>query len=460
MVGPKYSPPEIQMSDEWTGELDDPELLEAPVTKWWELFDDPLLDKYIVAAEKNNYDILAAEANILRARALRMVNASNLFPQVSANFIPMRIDFSKNGPFFGGVEKKVAAAPFARVFNLFNAFFDATWELDLFGKTRYAVRQAEAMIDSAIEQKNDTLISTYAEVARNYVELRSFQTKKELLEQMIALYEKNALIMRKNFEEGYANRLDVINIESALETTKAALPEMIAEIYRSIYSLSILTGQLPEALVEELIEPKPLPKTPKMVAIGLRSDLLRRRPDIRRAERDLAAATANVGVSVASFFPTITLFGLGGFQALKLPELFDWNSKIWTFGADVNMPIFQGGKMVGHLRFTQAEQSAAAFAYQNTVLQAIQEAESSLISYKQQLHAAIDLSQAVSSNELATAISRERFGQGLVNKIEFLNAERQLVQARLNSLSSDTAALLSFISLYKALGGGWEELDY
>jgi outer membrane protein TolC len=116
--------------------------------------------------------------------------------------------------------------------------------------------------------------------------------------------------------------------------------------------------------------------------------------------------------------------------------------------------------MVGHLRFTQAEQSAAAFAYQNTVLQAIQEAESSLISYKQQLHAAIDLSQAVSSNELATAISRERFGQGLVNKIEFLNAERQLVQARLNSLSSDTAALLSFISLYKALGGGWEELDY
>jgi NodT family efflux transporter outer membrane factor (OMF) lipoprotein len=443
------------MTDEWTGEKA-PEIAEAPVTKWWEVFEDPLLNKYIAAAEKNNYDVLTAEANILRARALRQVTASSLFPQVSANFIPMRIDLSKTGPFFNGVEEIGALLPFSRVFNLFSAFFDASWELDLFGKTRRAVQQADAMIDSAIEQKNGTLISTFAELARNYMELRSFQAQKQLVEENIALYEENVYIICKSYDAGYSNLLELENSEAKLETAKAALPEIIAEIYRSIYTISILTGEMPEKLLDELKVAQALPKVPEKIAVGLRSDLLRRRPDVRRAERDLAAATANVGVAVASFFPTVTLFGLAGFQSIKIPELFDWKSKAWAYGADFSMPVYQGGKIVGNLRFTQAEESAAAFTYQQVVLNAIQGAESSLVAYKQQLAAAADFSRAVCNNEHAVDISTERFVKGLVNKIELLNSEMELVQAKLNSLSSDTSSLISLISLYKALGGGWE----
>ncbi len=455
MVGPNYSPPEIQMSDEWTGQQV-PEMPEVPVVKWWTVFEDPLLNKYIVAAEKFNYDVLTAEANILRARAFRQITASSLFPHVSADFIPMKVDLSKTGPFFNGIEGIGGLSPFARVFNLFTAFFDASWELDLFGKTRRAVQQAEAMIDSAIEKKNDLLISTFAELARNYMELRSYQAKQKLTEQNIALYEANTTIIRKNLEAGYSTKLELEKMEAKLETVKAALPEIIAEIYRSIYTISILTGEMPEKLLDELKEPQLLPRTPEKIAVGLRSDLLRRRPDVRRAERDLAAATANVGIAVASFFPTISLFGVAGFQSEKLHELFDWESKLWTYGAGFSMPVYEGGKIVGNLRFTQAEQSAAAFTYHQVVLNAIQDAESSLVAYQQQSTAAIDFSRAVFHSEYVVDISTERFVKGLVNKIDLLNSEMELVQAKLSALSSDTSSLLLLISLYKALGGGWE----
>jgi len=454
MVGPDYSLPEIQVSEEWSSDVK----AEAPevITEWWEAFEDPLLNQYISSAKEHNFDLLAAEANVLQARALKQVSASALFPHLNASFIPMRLDFSKTGPFFTGISGLGGLSPFNRVFNLFSAFFDASWELDLFGKTRRAIEQANAMIDSAIEQKNDLLISIYAEVARDYIELRNMQTQFELTESLISLYEENAAIIRKNFEAGYSNRYDVEKIEAQLESEKALLPEMIAEIYRSIYSLSILTGQMPEALVDELIQVKPLPKAPLEIAVGLRSDLLRRRPDVRRAERDLAAATANIGVAVSSFFPSITLFGLGGFQSLKMNELFDWKSKTWVYGADFSMPIFQGGKIVGNLRVAQAQQAAVAFAYHQIVLQAIQEAEGSLISYKQQGIKVADLQRALSHQRAAEKIAAEQFHKGLINKTQFLKSQMELIEAELTALSADAALLLSITSLYKSLGGGWE----
>jgi len=455
MVGPDYSPPVVEVSEEWREDAG-PEMPETLIATWWEQFNDPLLTKYIGLAEEHNYDVLTAEANVLRARALKMVTASSLFPQVNANFIPMRIDFSKTGPFFTGISGLGGVSPFMRVFNLFSAFLDATWEFDLFGKTRRAIEEANAMIDSAIEQKNDVLISTFAELARNYMELRSYQEKHRLLEENIALYEENAYILEKNLEAGYSNRLEVEKIEAKLASARAELPETIAEIYRSIYTISVLTGEMPEMLVDELAAAKPLLKEPSQVAVGLRSDLLRRRPDVRRAERNLAAATANVGVAVASFFPTISLFGVGGFQSLKMPELFDWKSKMWTYGGDFSMPVFQGGKIVGNLRFAQAEQSAIAFTYHQTVLQAIEDAESSLIGYREQAKAAADLREAVAHEKEAVAISAERFEKGLVNKIDLLQSRMELIQVELNALSSNTSSLLALISLYKALGGGWE----
>lgn len=466
MVGPNYTPPDIAIGDDWITDA----LPEEEISKtWWEVFQDPLLNQYIAQAEECNYDIMTAEAHILRARSMRQVAASSLFPQVTADVNGTKTYFSKNGPVFAigpaagnaaVTSSPLTGLPFAiqvpQIQNLFNALFDATWELDLFGKTRRSIEQADALIGSAIEQKNDMLISVFAEVSRTYMELRSFQTRQQLLEENISLYQEEAEIIRKRFEAGYSNRTDVENAESQLSQAQAMLPRVISEIYRSIYTLSILTGKMPEILVDELSPKQSLPKAPENIALGLRSDLLRRRPDVRRAERDLAAATASIGVAVGSFFPTISLLGMGGFQSLQLPELLNWGSKTWAYGTDVSMPVYQGGKLVGNLHFTQAMQAAAAYTYQQVVLSAVQNAESSLVAYKQGQVASMRLCEVVSREENRMEISKQRFDKGLVNKLDLIDSQKQLVQARLSSTESDTALLLAVVAMYKALGGGWE----
>ncbi len=467
MVGPNYTPPEILVSDPWTT---DGSSQESIAKSWWEVFEDPLLNEYIAKAEEFNYDILTAEAHILRARALRQVAASSLFPQVTADVNGTKTYFSKNGPVFAIgpaagnaaiTSSPLTGLPFSvqvpQMQNLFNALFDASWELDLFGKTRRSVEQAEALIESAIEERHDTLISVFAEVSRNYMELRSFQTKQRLLEENIALYRETAQIIRKRFEIGYSNLFDLENAEAQLSQAESMLPSVISEIYRSIYTLSILTGKMPETLVDELMPIKDLPQSPKTIALGLRSDLLRRRPDVRKAERDLAAATASIGVAVGSFFPTINLLGLGGLQSLQLPELLNWGSRTWAYGADVNMPVYQGGKLVGNLHFTQSMQVAAAYTYQQVVLQALQNAESAVVAYKQGQILSDFRNEVVEREKNKTEISCERFNQGLVNRLNLLEIEKEWVEAKLSAVESDTSLLLAVISLYKALGGGWEK---
>lgn len=463
MLGPNYSPPELNLSNDWASNADTAE----PVQKWWEELGDDLLNRYIEIAAEFNYDIQSAEANILRARALRQVAASKLFPHVNFDLNGTKTYFSKNGPVFaigqaagnpGDETSSTTGLPFAvqvpQMQNLFNALFDASWELDFFGKNRRAVESAAAEIESMIAQKDDVLLTVLAEVARSYIDLRSFQRRSLLLEENISLYENHAEILRASVFYGYSNQLELENIEAELAASKAALPETNAEVYRAIYTLSVLIGRPPETLVDELLASSPLPEVPREVAIGCRSDLLRRRPDVRYAERKLAEATANIGVAVASFFPTLSLLGNGGFQSLALPQLFEWGSKTWAYGADVNMPLFEGGRLIGNLRFTQAEQAFYAAQYQQTVLNALQDAENSLRKFEELVKSTREYDQSVFHNEYVVAITRERFLKGLINRIDLINNEKQLVSSKLTQLDSKTAELLSLISLYKSLGGG------
>ena len=466
MAGPNYHPPETVVSDTWNA--DNQETAE-PIQKWWEVFHDDLLTKYIGLATEQNYEIRTAEANILKARALRQIAASKLFPQVVADLNGTKTYFSKNGPVFaigqatgnpGVTTSPLTGLPFTvqvpQIQNLFNALFDASWELDLFGKTRRAVESAVAEYESLVDQKNDILLTILAEVARNYIDLRSFQERAALLQKNIDLYEQNAQIVKANLQYGLANQLDLETIEAQLATAKAALPDSYSEIYRAIYTLSLLIGQPPETLVDELLIARSLPGFPDHVAVGLRSDLLRRRPDIRFAERKLAEATANIGVAVASFFPTVSLLANGGFQSLLLPTLFEWGSKTWAWGADLNMPIFQGGKLVGNLHLNRAEQAAAAATYQQTVLSALQDAETNLKKYQETAIATKHYTENVVHNQYVVALTKERYLKGLINLIDLLNNEKVLISSKLQELDSKTAEMLALISLYKSLGGGWE----
>ncbi|HEY5259768.1 MAG TPA: efflux transporter outer membrane subunit, partial [Rhabdochlamydiaceae bacterium] len=356
MVGPNYQPPETVVSNAWESDSTDIDLAVSEkdvIKEWWKIFNDPLLTEYIEEAAKHNFDVLTAEANILQARALKKVESADLFPHVNADFNATKTYFSKNGPVFAIQAPTpssplttigTSALPFSiqipQVQNLYNALLDATWEIDLFGKTQRGVEAAEANIGSATEKRNDTLISVYAEIAMNYMELRSFQQLALLVEQNIQLLEQNQDVVQKRVDTGYSNNLDLLNVQSQLSKAKAEFPPLIARIYHNIYTLSILTGKVPEALVQELMPIQPLPALPQEVAVGLRSDLLRRRPDIRQRERDLAAATATVGVAVASFYPSFSLGGDGGFQSLALSDLFQWSSRTWALGGDFNIPLF------------------------------------------------------------------------------------------------------------------------
>lgn len=465
-VGPKYQAPENVINDEWQ-KSDEMLSQDQPVIAWWSLFNDPILDKYIEMAAHCNRELAQAEAAILQARALRDVTASKLFPQLTGDVSAIKTYFSKNGPAFsmspggsGVTTNPTTGLPYSvqvpQIQNLYTPLFDASWEIDLFGKTRRAVESAKAHIESVIEQRNDTLITVLAEVARNYMELRGFQQDAALIEEKIRLLEQNAQIIRDQRCVGIANEVDLQNIEAMLASAQSELPDVVAAIYRSIYTLSLLTGNVPEALVDELIVPSQLPEPPDIVTVGLRSDLLRRRPDVRQAERELAARTADIGVAVASFYPTFTLMGDAGLQSLQIRNLFQSASKTWAYGADFNFPIFEGGKLVGNLHATEAAQTMAFEHYQQTVLAALQNTESALVAYSEDVKTAGLQRESQERYQKIVDLSSQRFDKGLTGLISLINAKLQLIASSQTLLKDDTTTLIDLIALYKALGGGWQ----
>ncbi len=341
-------------------------------------------------------------------------------------------------------------------FDLFNNFLDATWEIDIFGKTQRSVEAAQAQLESTIEQRNDLLVSIFGEIARNYIELRSSQKQKMLLEKNIDLLQQNVELIQKRYSSGYSNLLDLEQIDIQLNQALSALPAVSTAIYRTIFALSVLIGEPPETLLEELLPFQPLPFLPECLSIGLRSDLLRRRPDIREAEWNLAQATANIGVAVASFYPSFTLLGLFGLSSIKLRNLYTPNSKNWVYGADINLPIFQGGQLTGNLKIAEAQAAAAAFAYQQTILNALRDTETALVSYEEDVKTMKEFEKIVGGNEKLTRLAYLRYTKGLVGRLDYLNSELILNNAELSLLQSETNAFLDLISLYKALGGGWE----
>lgn len=469
VVGPDYRPPEYGISDEWVGQIDEwQEVVDAapPITHWWIVLEDPQLDAYICMAAQYNNDVLTAEANILKARAMVKVTASALYPQILADFNGSRTYFSKNGPVFAANTftqgtSPITGLPFQiqtpQMQNLFNALIDVSWEIDLFGQTQRSVEAACANFEATVEQKNDVLISVLAETARHYIDIRTNQQLGVLIQQNIDFLEQNLQVTKKRYQAGYSNSLDVFRLEAEVAAARASLPQILTNIYSGIYALATLTGNMPDCLADELLPLKALPALPLHVGVGLRSDILRRRPDVRYAERQFAASIANIGVAIASFYPSISLSGDIGLQSLKLSNWFSPSSKTWSYGGDINMPIFQGGALVGNLQINEASAAAAGYTYQQAILNAVQETETSLIAYEQSLQTIVLQKESLEKNRRVTRLTQERYAKGLVNVIDLLDAERQLNAAEQNLLQSHANALLNLIKLYKALGGGWED---
>jgi outer membrane protein, multidrug efflux system len=473
-VGPDYKPPATTMPAGWlnaNGEVPPPTTQHLPLAtattqdanmrpsvavpavpdlaKWWENFKDPELNSLIVRAVAANLDLRSAASRIRQARAARNAEFANLFPQV-------------NG--VGSYTRSRSPGGGANISNQVQAFegdawqagFDATWELDIFGGTRRTVEEDQALLEAAIEDRRDVLITLLSEVALDYVELRGFQKQIAIAEDNLVSQRHTADLTRRRRIGGLAAGLDVANADADVATTAADIPPLEQSVQQTIYTISILLALPPAALAQELNAPEPIPATPPLIPVGLPSDLLRRRPDIREAELQLHAATAEIGVQTSDLFPHFFFNPTVGLQAPNFPGLGDWANRSWSFGPSMSWDVFDAGMVFAQIQVANEQQKQALFAYRLAVLSALQDVESALIAYvKEQQHRAA-LADAVEANQRAVYLSTLLYSEGLSDFLNVLEAQRALYGSQNALIQSEQTVSTNLIALYKALGGGWE----
>lgn len=437
MVGPGFHAPKASVPSSWTGAAETPSVSteSADLSRWWWQLQDPVLTGLIEDAFRANLSLALAEASLRQARAVRGIAVAGLRPSVSAS----ATDQEQAGPLYvlsGGSR------------NLFQAGLDAVWELDLFGGVRRNVESANAGIQGAIENLRDVQVSLAAEVAVNYVQLRGYQQEILIARNSLKVQQQTLDITRKLYQAGFDSGLDMANAESALATTESQIPALETSARQSIYALSVLLARNPGDLVEQLSAVGDLPATPDQVPIGLPSDLLRRRPDIRQAEAQLHAATAQIGVAVAQLFPQFSL--TGGLSWLSSP------GHALFIGPAVTWPVFQGGAIVSNIHAQEALRDQAFINYQQTVLTAVQDVENARIAFADEQKHYKSLSDAIAADHKNVDLNLRLFQEGQTDFLSVLAAQRTLYADESAFTQSRENLGANFIALYKALGGGWQ----
>lgn len=442
--GPEYKRPEVDFKPEWQSKSEyiNNEVLQD---KWWELLDDKLLNKLIEEAALNNYDVAIAAANIEKARAVYNIAKSDFFPDLNYDLSGIKRSFSNNANNFNvGTRHEYAA------------LLDASWELDFWGGIRKRASANKERYYADIEAKRDMLLSVAAEVADNYIRLRGFQKQLEITEENVALLEQTIKLTELQNKVGVADNFDVARAKAQKETIRATEPNIKANIYTSIYQLSFLVGKEPSYLLDLLVKKQDLPKIKAEMPVGLPSELLRRRPDVRQAEHILIAENADIGAAIADFFPSFSLTAALGHSSFKFADFFSNDSSSYNYGAAVNIPLFRGGELKANYKQAKAENNVAMLEYERTVMNALNEVEASLVRYAKETETKQRLDKVVEDNEKIVLLAKGRYSAGYTDLLEVIDAERNLILARNADLQSEVNILVNMISLYKALGGGFE----
>jgi NodT family efflux transporter outer membrane factor (OMF) lipoprotein len=417
----------------------------ADVGQWWKTFNDPMLDSLIERAVESNIDLRQASARIRAARASRRAAAAGLFPRADVSGAYRR----SRAPSTGGRGREGGV-------DLFQAGLDAAWELDVFGGVRREVEASRADVRAAVEDRRDVLITLVSEVALVYVDLRGLQRELAIARENLVSQRRSTEITRRNFEVGRVSRLDTVNAEALVATTESQIPLLESEARQAIYALSVLLAREPGALLQELTAEAPIPQTPPEVPIGLPSDLLRRRPDVRRAEADLHAATARVGAATADLFPRFSLTGGLGFSGGTFREMADWTNRGWSFGPSVSWPLFDAGRIRANIEVRSAIQEQALLSFRAAVLVALRDVENALVAYAAEQQHRAALAEAVAANRRAVELSTIQYRAGDIEFVTLLTAQRSLLSSEDALVRSDRNLAANLIALYKALGGGWE----
>ncbi|MCP3982164.1 MAG: efflux transporter outer membrane subunit [bacterium] len=450
-VGPDYEPPEITVPDVWHeaalhGVVDG----EAQLHTWWTQLDDPLLEELIVRAERANFDLQRAVGRIRESRALVRVNSGQKWPEVGVSADASRSQASDNGtatPPPGGFDDA----------SLYNAGFDAAWELDLFGRIRRGVEAASAQYEASIEDYRDVLVTLFADVAFNYIDVRASQARLRYAWDNLTAQQGMVQLTQDRFDAGLVSGLDVSQAESNLAQTEASIPLIETALTQALNRLAVLLGEHPGALHDELEVVAPILNPPREVVIGLPGDLLRQRPDVRRAERDLAAQTARIGVAVADLYPRFSLTGFFGLQSVSFDSFADGDSVTWSFGLPFSWNLFDRGRRGAVVDAERARTDQLLAAYQQTVLLALEEVENSLVSYDRQQLRSTKLRSAAEATERSLELVRTQYMTGLADFQNVLDTQRTLFSQQDQLATAEGLVLQNLIALYKALGGGWAE---
>jgi NodT family efflux transporter outer membrane factor (OMF) lipoprotein len=455
-VGPDYQMPKSVTPDAFQNVP----ILDATATndlaRWWKVFRDPQLDDLILRAADANLDLKLAEARIRETRALRGQSRSGFYPAIGTSSSYGRSLISENS--INGAGLNQFGIPLE--LDIFSTGFDMTWELDVFGGTRRNVEATSADLAAAGEYRNEARVSVLAEVGLNYLELRGLQRQLTITRDNLGIQEQSADIARDRLEAGLSSELDVSRAVAQVERTRSMLPPLEEGIQRTIHRLSVLLGTPPAALASEFVSADKLSIGTKLetpgVPVGLPSDLVRRRPDVRKAERQLAAANARVGVAIASMFPKFYLTGAAGLQSIEATDFLDGGSRFWTLGPTIQWPIFNAGQIRQGISVQEARQEQALIRYEQTVLTSFEEVENALVSFgkEQDRHRALFKSESASQRSVSLAYSQHR--AGLVDFLHVLTAERELLGIQEELTQSNRRLGQNLIRLYKALGGGWE----
>jgi NodT family efflux transporter outer membrane factor (OMF) lipoprotein len=459
-VGPDYEPVEPAVPASFgslqPGIADSTAVPSQLLVSWWDLFDDPVLASLVERAVQSNLDLRIAEARVRQARALRGVASARYFPEGEGSVSYQRYRTSENnagGGFAGG---DVPGGPRALEDDLYQAGFAASWEIDIFGGIRREVEAANAELAASQESLRDTLVTVQGEVARNYVELRALQLRLDIARKDVASRQENVEMTAARVEAGLVNELDLARSQGALSTVQSTIPLLEQLLRAAMYRLGVLLGQEPLSLVPELETQAEVPPVPKNLPTGLPSDLLRRRPDIRRAERQMAAATAKIGVSTAELFPRFSLTGSFGLQSNDKDDLVDDGSDFWSMGPAFRWNILNLKRILSNIAASEAVRDEALSNYEKTVLLALEEVENALVTLSRQKRRAEELTEAVVANQVAVDLAWIRYRAGLESYLAYLDAQTGLRISQDQLALSKRDAAVGLVALYKALGGGWQ----
>lgn len=445
-VGPDYEAPEPEMPDAWNQAVQDEfETGEPDLQKWWTIFNDPTLNSLIERASTNNLDLKTAAARIEQAAALRGVSASQWWPEISAGGSASAIRTTEANTFPAGSDRNG---------ELYDANLAMAWELDLWGRVRRSVESAEASLQAQMENYRDILVVLYSDISLSYINVRTLQERIYFAENNLKAQGETLELTQNRFDSGLVPALDVSQSQLNLSRTKSGIPPLRQDLVEAINRLSVLLGAMPYALLQELETVQPIPSVDRELTVGVPAELLRQRPDIRRAERELAAQHAKIGAAKAELYPTLTLPGTLGVEATG-GDLFTGANNYYSFGPQLKWSLFNGRRIRSQVDAEEAATKAALHTYEQTLLLALEEVEDSMSAYANEKDRIESLEVAAESAEKSVALVTELYTSGLTDFQNVLTTEQALLEQQDALALSKGLISANLVAIYRSLGGGW-----